>query len=390
MRLLHTSAPLRALRPAVKPHRPQRANQAFDKSFASGGNAAPQQKIWDKQGISKDDFFGRKYGNISAERRQQLDDKVARQRYLRGERKKHEQGERRLPTVLNPLCEYVFGTHPVVAALSGGKRAAFSRLYVHNCKHERILALAKRYGVKVVEKHTKGEMNTLSLNGVHNGVVLETKPLVVPYVEVLGAADGAGTYTLTVDTGIESTTSTLAVARPPQPGRSHYPLGVFVDGITDPQNMGSIVRSAYYLGADFLVVPELDTARLGPVAAKASAGALDLLPVYKVGQPLHFLDAIRKNGWNVVATSSTDMGDMKDKHREQVQSRFVDYAGLPAVMDTAPMLMVLGSEGAGVRTNLKLRLDYLVGLASGRAEDDVVDSLNVGVAAAMLIGKAFE
>lgn len=385
--------------------RPHAAPDSFEKHFyAAGTPPAMKPKIWDQLNISKHEFFIRKYSNITPEQRKKLDEKVARQRRLREERRKHELGDNynkpKPRLVLNPLSEYVYGTHAVLAALEAGRRDAYSALYLFNPKEhaERLLAQACRYGLKVMHKTNKGEMNTLSSNGVHNGVVLETKRLQVPLVALLGADfDGIqGTYSVTTydDAGGTETATTKTVARFVPPGRSRFPLGVYVDGVTDPVNLGSIVRSAYYLGADFLVVPEVDSARLGPVAAKAAAGALDLMPLYTAGVPLQFLDHSRKNGWALVTASAEpseqQLEDLEEKHRRIFSAKIAEPSDLPAILDLAPMLLVFGSEGTGVRTNVKLRSDFLVGLAKGRGEDKFVDSLNVGVAAGLVISRCLD
>lgn len=398
-RKLHTTAALRAGKTAAP-----RTGKGKPKYFKA--DESKSGKIWDQMKISKDEFFIRKYGNISPEERKKLDDKVKRQKTLREARRKHELGDdydqpQRAPKMaLNPLCEYVYGTHPVISALTSGKREAFSRLFIHNNKEhtQKILLLAKNFGVKVVEKDTKGEMNVLSSNGVHNGVVLETKPLVMPLILTLEAANGeTGEFAVTVmdeRTGSENTIN-HTVARTTPHNYKRFPFGLFLDGITDPQNAGSILRTAYYLGVDFVVLPESESARLGPVAAKASAGALDLLTIYKTDHTLGFLDNARKSGWNVVTTSSRvgedELNATKAKHRSLLESKYIEAQELPSLMNSGPMLMVMGSEGAGVRTNIKFRSDYLVGLNKGRSEaDEVVDSLNVGVAAGLLISKCFE
>lgn len=398
LRRLHTTAALQAAKTAPR--------SAKGKPIRFKSDESKPGKIWDHMNISKHEFFIRKYANISPEERKKLDDKVKRQKLLREARKKHELGQdyaqplRPPKMALNPLCEYVYGTHPVISALTSGKREAFSRLFIHNTKEhtQKILLLAKGFGVKVIEKDTKGEMNVLSSNGVHNGVVLETKPLVMPLVLALQPADGdSGDFGVTVmdeRTGVEKTFN-HTVARTTPHNYKRFPFGLFLDGITDPQNVGSILRTAYYLGVDFVVLPESESARLGPVAAKASAGALDLLTIYKTDHTLSFLDNARKSGWNVVTTSSRvsedELNATKAKHRSLLESKYIESHELPSLMNAAPMLMVMGSEGAGVRTNIKFRSDYLVGLSKGRfAADDVVDSLNVGVAAGLLISKCFE
>ncbi|KAM9931113.1 hypothetical protein OXX80_009204 [Metschnikowia pulcherrima] len=404
IRRFHTSQIFRAIRPAFKPHDSRKGVRSFDKNFDSR-EAKDSVKIWDKKGISKHEFFIRKYGNISPEERKRLDEKVERQKYLREQRKRHELGDeydrpRRERISLNPLCEYVFGTHAVLSALSAGKREAFSTLYIHNMKDQfqKILKLAKKYGVRIIEKKSKGELNTLSSNGVHNGVVLETKPLIFPEITCLNKDfDGeTGTYSVTLidDLTHNKVSTDMDVVRPLDSGAQKFPLGIFVDGVTDPQNLGNIVRSAYYLGADFLVMPESESARLGPVAAKAAAGALDLMTIYKTDSSLKFIDSSKANGWTVITTSSkesaSDLEDINPKHRQHVTSKYIDQSELPNLMRASPVLLVLGSEGEGVRANVKLRSDVLVGWKKGRHGDDLVDSMNVGVAAGLMIAKCLE
>lgn len=405
MRRFSTLSALKAGKPSFKPRVTTKQPDNFEKHFYASGSQQPEKvKIWDQLNISKDEFFVRKYGNITPEQRKKLDAKVARQRYLREERRKHELGDDydkpKPRVVLNPLSEYIYGTHPVLSALKGGKRDAFNTLYIFNPKEntEEILDLAKKYGLRIIEKKNKGEMNMLSANGVHNGVVLETKRIQTPAISLLGADfDGdAGTYSVTTfsDSQIERVSITKEIARKIPSGYKRFPLGIYVDGVTDPVNLGSIIRSSYYLGADFIVVPDLDSARLGPVAAKASAGALDLMPIYRAENPLLFLDSSRQNGWSIV-TASAELGeqhleDLKQKHKGQFSAKLTDSLELPNILNLTPTILVFGSEGAGVRTNVKLRSDFLVGLSKGRTEDQLVDSLNVGVAAGLMIAKCLE
>lgn len=329
-------------------------------------NAPKQRKIWDVRGVSKDDFFRKKYGNISPEDRQKLNEKVARQRRLREERKKHETRDivPHTPLSISPGHEYVYGTHAVLAALTAKKRA-FSKLYVHNPKEQtkQIIDLATAYGIGVTRVSDKREMKRLSSNGVHNGVVVETKRLHFPALTLLGEVND-GSFTL-----VSETVETREAVR-----EGKQPIGVLLDGVTDPQNVGSIIRTAHFLGVDFLVVPEQDSARLGPVTAKAAAGALDLLPIYTVFNPATFLLSAQKNGWSVVSTGTES-------------SKYIDLEELPRLAES-PMLMVFGSEGDGVRSSIRHLSDHVVGIPGHRG--GIVDSLNVGVAAGFLLGKCVE
>lgn len=409
MRRFSTASPLRAVKRSLKPKVAHKQPDSFEKHFYKAGLKEPEKvKIWDELNISKHEFFIRKYGNMTPEERKKLDDKVARQKRLREERRKHELGEDynkpKPRLVLNRLSEYVYGTHPVISALESGKRDAYSTLYIFNPKEraDHIRGLAEKFGVKIIEKNSKAEMNLLSSNGVHNGVVLETKRLQLKLISLLGSDfDGEkGTYSLSTHRdfprvkGNEEQSVINSVVREVPNGQSKFPLGVYVDGVTDPVNLGSIVRSAFYLGVDFLVVPESDSARLGPVAAKASAGALDLMPIYKADLPLDFLDKSRKNGWSIVTASAKmteqQIEELPEKHKKHLTAKMVEASELSLILNLTPTLLIFGSEGSGVRTSVQVRSDFLIGLNKGRQGDELVDSLNVGVAAGVLISKCLE
>lgn len=446
----------KSIRPLVKLHHPgnDRSSRSFDKNFPS---KTPEKKVWEVQGISKDEFFVRKYGNINDDERKKLDEKVDRQRRARAERYKNEsqlnnrgdnrsqsntdgyynnrmntydngysnnnsgygnfnRGSRRsiAGAFKNPLSEYIYGTHSVISALTANKRGGFNKLYLHNGlkskfeKFETISKLCKQYGIKIIDDYPKPDMDRLADRGVHNGVILETKKLLLPIISTLppvelGSAEN-GEYNVSIHNDLYNTVVDIpyAVARKSKNQSSDlkkYPIGLYLDGITDPQNAGAIIRSAYYLGVDFIVVPEYDTAKLGPIASKASVGALDLMPIYRADDPLKFIDGVKKNGWNIISTDAKPIGDqindLKLKHKHQFLDKYIDANDLSGMLCDAPMLLVLGSEGKGIRTNMKSKSDYLVGLEkerslSNRQVDEIVDSLNVSVAAALLISKCVE
>lgn len=79
---------------------------------------------------------------------------------------------------------------------------------------------------------------------------------------------------------------------------------------------------------------------------------------------------------------------MADKHPKtisQLASKFIDLEDLQIILRKSPIMLVIGSEGEGVRTNVKLRSDYLVGIPKYRSDDVIVDSLNVGVATGVIL-----
>ncbi|KAK6465280.1 Alpha/beta knot methyltransferase [Scheffersomyces coipomensis] len=393
--------------------------------FFDGSLDSPQ-KIWDKKGLSKDEFFKKKYGHVTPEQREKLNQKVDRQkryRQMKSDHLKQQNMDRfgddyrsRGPSVVTrdrqdfiynnggssrnrSLGEYIFGTHAVKSVLTANKRESYTKLYVHNCKDPAIIKLAESLGIKIEKVSSKSELNQLTSNGVHNGVVLWTKSLQIPEIYSLGeVTEENGEYSIVTHPEEEGADKITTVKTSNSASREKRPLGIYLDAITDPQNMGNILRTAYYFGVDFIVTSSQISARLGAVTNKASAGALDFSDIYKVQDSITFIDRIKKNGWAVISTSSKPtpseletMSAKEVKVHDHLSTKFVDMNDLGGICSKVPVLLVLGSEGEGIRTNVKVRSDFLVSIDKGRTdEQNIVDSLNVAVASGILIGKCLE
>ena len=144
---------------------------------------------------------------------------------------------------------------------------------------------------------------------------------------------------------------------------SDAPFLVALDQVQDPQNLGAIARSAECAGADGLIFPERRAAEVTPAVCKASAGAVEHLPVAQVRNLADFLGAAKTAGlWCYGAD-----GDAKLDYRQ------VDFAG--------GLVLVLGSEGRGLRPRVAGACDALMSLPlRGR-----IESLSVSAAAAVLL-----
>ncbi|KAF5095224.1 hypothetical protein D0Z00_003225 [Geotrichum galactomycetum] len=162
-------------------------------------------------------------------------------------------------------------------------------------------------------------------------------------------------------------------------------LGIYIDQVTDPHNLGAILRSAHFLGADFAVMSELNCAKLTPVAAKSAAGAIDSFKIFTCDAPLKLFEKSAAAGWNIVATVPPSV---KLPHAKRVAPRELALLGL-GFQDgfrRGPCLLAIGSESEGLRKSLLNRCTHVVSIPkAGGAVDDVVDSLNVSVATALLI-----
>lgn len=147
--------------------------------------------------------------------------------------------------------------------------------------------------------------------------------------------------------------------------RGEQPLVVVADGISDPYNLGAVIRCAEGCGAHGLVIPKRHAAGLTPVVSKASAGAIEHLAVAKVANISAALESLKEAGLWVYAAEAggTDF-------RETDMNRGV--------------ALVLGSEGGGVSEVVRKKCDYLVSIPMyGK-----VNSFNVSTAAAVLLCEA--
>ncbi len=147
--------------------------------------------------------------------------------------------------------------------------------------------------------------------------------------------------------------------------RGEQPLIVVADGISDPYNLGAVIRCAEGCGAHGLIIPKRHAAGLTPVVSKASAGAIEHLAVAKVANIAAAVESLKKAGlWIYAAEAGGDDFRATDMNRA--------------------VALVLGSEGSGVSEVVRKKCDYVVSIPMyGR-----VNSFNVSTAAAILLCEA--
>lgn len=146
-------------------------------------------------------------------------------------------------------------------------------------------------------------------------------------------------------------------------------LIVALDQVQDPQNLGSICRTAECVGATGVAIPERRAAEVTPAVCKASAGAVEHLPVARVRNLADFLIDARASGHWSYGASAAGAG-----HGTPVPYDAPDYAG-------SGVVLVLGSEGSGLRPRVAAACDELIALPLlGR-----IDSLGVAAAAAAIL-----
>lgn len=235
----------------------------------------------------------------------------------------------------------LFGVHAVTAALLNPDRVA-RRLWATDAGAAavaetlgRVRAAGRRApDVQIVDRSRLDRL--FPAGTVHQGLVLEVEPLSEPDLSDL-------------------------LADPDAPS-----LVVVLDQVTDPHNVGAILRSAAAFGAAAVVVTERHAPEVTGTLAKAASGALEAVPLVRVTNLARALTEMREAGFFCVGLS------------EHATARLADRA-LPG-----RLAIVLGSEGTGIRRLTAERCDALARLPTGGP----VASLNVSVAAAVALYEA--
>jgi len=143
---------------------------------------------------------------------------------------------------------------------------------------------------------------------------------------------------------------------------------VFLDSIQDPHNLGAIIRSAHCVGAHGVVVQERGAAGLTPAVARASAGAIEHLPVCRVGNLPAALAQAKEAGLWITGLAPGAQRCFTE----------MDFRG--------PCGLVVGSEGKGLRRLVRQRCDFVVEIPMGRAR---IGSFNASVAAGLVLYEVF-
>lgn len=237
------------------------------------------------------------------------------------------------------MAETIEGRNAVLEALRSGTRLESVQIAVglkSNPAIDEIRKRAAEAGVPVREV-ARQELDRRSARGAHQGVIAVAEPFRYAELE-----------------------DVLRAMR--ERSRS---LIVVLDHVTDPGNLGAVIRSVEVAGGDAVLIPRDRAASVGPVAHKASAGATAYLPIVQISNVAAALDALKQAGYWV---AGADERGERTLWEAELDGRLV---------------LVLGAEGSGLTRLVRDRCDFLVAIpVAGR-----VSSLNVAQAASVL---AFE
>jgi 23S rRNA (guanosine2251-2'-O)-methyltransferase len=234
------------------------------------------------------------------------------------------------------VAKNVFGYHAIEELLRRGSVEGTLLVGRQNERIERLVELARKAGVEVSEVD-EPHLTGLAGSTAHKGAVLAlTRGTTSPKGELASELDRIGD-------------------RPSA-------LALVLDGLTDPQNLGAILRSADLLGVDFAVLPSRRSVQETDAVARVSAGASAYVPLV------------------VVPNVPTALGLLKDRGF-WVYGADMQGSACHGVDLTGKVCLVLGGEGAGMHRLVRERCDALIAIPSVGH----VDSFNVSVAAGILL-----
>lgn len=236
-------------------------------------------------------------------------------------------------------AEWVLGRNAVFEALQAGLPSTSVYLAEGTERDSRmreILTFTADRSIPLLQV-TRAELDRMTSGAAHQGVALQ-----LPTFE----------YAHPDDLIANATSSETA------------PLVVVLDHITDPRNLGAIIRSAAAFGADGVVIPERRSASMTAAAWKTSAGAAARVPVAMAGNLTQTLQRFAKAGYTIAGLA----GDSD-----------IDVAGIPGA--DGPLVLVIGSEGEGLSRLVRDTCDVLASIPI----TSQVESLNASVAASIAL-----
>lgn len=288
------------------------------------------RKKKDKRAIDKNEHKGSKLEYMSKKNRPQKD------------RRTGEKVAKSAPLDVVELPEdMVAGRNAVMEALKGSR--SVNKLMIANGSTEgsikEIIAVAKDKGVNI-QYWDRSKLDSIARGIRHQGVLAQVAP--VQYAEL---------------------EDILQVAK----DINEPPFIVLLDELEDPHNLGAILRTADAAGVHGVLIPKHRSCPLSATVAKTSAGAVEHVPVARVGNLVQTIKKLKQEGLWVAAA---DM-DGKDYYDTDL---------------TGPLLLIIGSEGQGVGRLVKEQCDFVVRIPMvGK-----INSLNASVAGSILMYEAMK
>jgi len=236
--------------------------------------------------------------------------------------------------------EYICGINSVREAVSSARRQVYEIYIIEGNKNQLIAKIAsdaEKKGIRVKEA-PRQKIHDLTKVETNQGIAAEVESFKYLTIEEL-----------------------LSVIK--KTGKP--PFIIILDQVSDPHNLGAIIRTAHLLGADGIIIPKDNSASVNPTVSKAASGALEYIPIVKVTNLTYSINLLKNNNIWVVGAEGESSKSLYE----------YDF--------TTGTAIVLGGEGKGLRRLIKESCDELLRIPmAGR-----LDSFNVSVAGAIFMSE---
>ena len=238
--------------------------------------------------------------------------------------------------------DILYGIHPVREAIRAGRREIHSVIFIPGKLPERLAEIRDLAAARGIAVNTASadQLRAKANNGNHQGIAAEAAPYESLSAKVLPIAPDSGPVA---------------------------PFLLVADCITDPMNLGALLRTALAVGVHAVIIPKDRSASPTPVVSSASAGALEHIRLVQATNLARTLQALKEKGLWIFGLD----------HRARQDCFHTDFSG--------PMALVIGGEGKGVRPLVKKNCDCLVSIP----QQGAVASLNASVAGAVVMYEAY-
>jgi 23S rRNA (guanosine2251-2'-O)-methyltransferase len=236
---------------------------------------------------------------------------------------------------MQQATEFVFGIHPCIKILASKKRPV-RQIYILSDKRNtyinRILKMAKRREIQIIYTDKK-KLDHITNRANHQGVAILTQK-----------------------------THAMSLRQALLAEKNENPIWLAINEITDPQNLGAILRSAACLGVTTVLLPQRRTVGITPTVQKTASGALEDINIVSIANLNQAIIELKKNNFWVYGAEMSGTPITK-----------VTYA--------KPMLLVIGSEGEGLKHKTAEHCDELISIPQAGG----VESLNAACACAIIL-----
>lgn len=231
------------------------------------------------------------------------------------------------------MSQYIYGKNVVISRLKEKQDIEVLYLLEGLQTNQEILPfIGKDLIVEIVSKR---KLEQLAKHSYHQGYVAKIKEY--PYFE------------------LNEVLSSLK--------QKEKPLLLILDGVSDPHNMGAILRTCDAVGVDGVIVDKIGSCPLNSTVAKTSTGAIETVKVIQVSNLTQTIKKLKKEGYWIVGAEANESSDYRE----------IDY--------NTPLVVVMGSEGKGISRLILENCDFKVRIPLLGS----VNSLNVSVATAIIL-----